>query len=76
VEAAEDVLVAGEGFVVGDDNAWGPHGGTLSAFPLKRKGGYTEILHSPCSFRMTLGSLCPHSERSEEFQNLVTLTKH
>ncbi len=54
----------------------GAFDGTQPAFPLKRKGGYTEILHSPCSFRMTLGSLCRHSERSEESQNLVTLTKH
>jgi hypothetical protein len=51
VEAVEDVLVAGEGSVVVGDNAWGPHGGTLSAFPLKRKGGvilrfFTRLAHS------------------------------
>jgi len=34
VEAAAGSLVAGEGSVVVGDNAWGPHGGTLSApFP-------------------------------------------
>jgi len=31
VEAVAGSLVAGEGSVVVGDNAWGPHGGTLSA---------------------------------------------
>ena len=55
VEVVAGYSVAAEGSVVVGDNAWGPHGGTLSASLLKRKGGDTEILHSPCSFRMTLG---------------------